>query len=99
MNKTLEIISLIIRRWKSKSKKRNKITTNIALGLGIGLGILSFTPLGLPVWGVSLIGYSSTLAFLVSGGNKLTTENKDLQSETKKLLTKKKGDKVIQETK
>jgi len=83
MNKTLEIISLIIRRWKSKSKKRNKITTNIALGLGIGLGILSFTPLGLPAWGVSLIGYSSTLAFLVSGGNKLTTENKDLQSETK----------------
>ena len=82
------MLSLMIRRWKSKSPKRDKITTNVSLVLGLGLGVLSFTPLGLPVWGVSLIGYGSTLALLVSTGSKLTTEDPELIEETKSVLKK-----------
>jgi len=86
MKQLLNILSVITRRWASKSPKRYKWVTNISLILGVILAGVSFTPLGLPVWAITLIGYVSTFLVLLSGGSKLTTTDNEIIKETKKIL-------------
>ena len=89
MKQLIKILALITKRWLSKSPKRFKWVTNISLILGILLAGVSFTPLGLPIWAVSLIGYVSTFLVLLSGGSKLTTTEDKIKDDTKQIFKKK----------
>ena len=86
MNKLSEILALLVKRWSSKSPKRNKVVTNVAGIISVIGGVSLLIPVTYPFWAIAGITTLTGAATIIATGSKLTTTDNDLIKETKKIL-------------